>query len=97
MTDVAIAIGPIFVVIALPIVVTSTRMLCAVPGLVVNISLGPILPAIAIPKVVSAATSGFIAVTISLGILTSMFTATVVVRMMMGLWYRSRRPKLLPV
>jgi preprotein translocase subunit SecD len=37
------------------------------------------------------------AVTISLGILTSMFTATVVVRLMMATWYRARRPKLLPV
>ncbi len=44
----------------------------------------------------SGPVKGF-AVTISLGILTSMFTATVLVRLMMGLWYRSRRPKLLPV
>ena len=44
----------------------------------------------------SGPVKGF-AVTISLGILTSMFTATVLVRLMMGLWYRARRPKLLPV
>ena len=67
LTDVAIVIGPIFVVIALPIVVTSSRVLFAAPGLVASISLGPILPAIAIPRLVSTATWGFIAVSISLG------------------------------
>lgn len=37
------------------------------------------------------------AVTISLGIITSWFTATLLVRMMIGFWLRSRRPKMLPV
>jgi len=37
------------------------------------------------------------AVTISLGIITSMFTATVVARWLMATWFRLRRPKALPV
>ncbi|HYD29231.1 MAG TPA: protein translocase subunit SecD [Azospirillaceae bacterium] len=37
------------------------------------------------------------AVTISLGILTSMFTATVVARLLMVQWYRRARPKALPL
>ncbi|MBY0431389.1 MAG: protein translocase subunit SecD [Rhodospirillales bacterium] len=37
------------------------------------------------------------AVTISLGILTSMFTATVVARWLMSTWLRRRRPKALPL
>jgi SecD/SecF fusion protein len=37
------------------------------------------------------------AVTISLGIITSMFTATVVARWMIVMWYRRRRPKALQV
>jgi preprotein translocase subunit SecD len=37
------------------------------------------------------------AVTISVGILTSMFTATVLVRLLMVWWLRSRRPALLPI
>ena len=37
------------------------------------------------------------AVTISFGILTSLFTATVVVRWMMSVWFRRRRPKALPM
>ncbi|HUA52263.1 MAG TPA: protein translocase subunit SecD [Candidatus Sulfotelmatobacter sp.] len=37
------------------------------------------------------------AVTISLGIMTSMFTAIVFVRMLMAVWLRRTRPKLLPV
>ena len=44
----------------------------------------------------SGAVKGF-AVTISIGILTSMFTATVLVRLMMVTWLRQRRPTLLPV
>jgi len=44
----------------------------------------------------SGAVKGF-AVTISLGILTSMFTAIVVVRWMISLWLRRRRPAALPV
>jgi len=44
----------------------------------------------------SGAVKGF-AVTISLGIITSMFTATVVVRLMMSTWYRRRRPQMLVV
>ena len=35
------------------------------------------------------------AITISLGIMTSMFTAIVLVRLMIALWYRRTRPKLL--
>lgn len=37
------------------------------------------------------------AVTVSLGIVISMFTATVVVRVIMSEWFRTRRPKTLPV
>jgi len=37
------------------------------------------------------------AVTISLGIITSMFTATIVARWLMVAWFRARRPKSLPV
>ena len=37
------------------------------------------------------------AVTISIGILTSMFTAIVFVRMLMAQWLRITRPKMLPV
>jgi preprotein translocase subunit SecD len=44
----------------------------------------------------SGAVKGF-AVTIGLGILCSMFTALVLVRMMIVLWYRWRRPKALAV
>jgi SecD/SecF fusion protein len=44
----------------------------------------------------SGAVKGF-AVTISLGIITSMFTAIVVVRWMITLWLRRRRPAALPV
>jgi preprotein translocase subunit SecD len=44
----------------------------------------------------SGAVKGF-AVTIGLGILCSMFTALVLVRMMINLWYRWRRPKALSV
>jgi SecD/SecF fusion protein len=44
----------------------------------------------------SGPVKGF-AVTISLGIMTSMFTAIVIVRMMMGVWLRRTRPKMLPV
>jgi SecD/SecF fusion protein len=44
----------------------------------------------------SGTVKGF-AVTISIGILTSMFTATVLVRLMMVTWLRQRRPTLLPV
>ncbi len=44
----------------------------------------------------TGAVRGF-AVTISLGILTSMFTATVLVRLMISAWYRRTRPKTLPV
>ncbi len=44
----------------------------------------------------SGAVKGF-AVTIGLGILCSMFTALVLVRMMIGLWYRWRRPAALNV
>jgi preprotein translocase subunit SecD len=44
----------------------------------------------------SGSVKGF-AVTISIGILTSMFTATVLVRLMMVTWLRQRRPTLLPV
>ncbi|HYD98722.1 MAG TPA: protein translocase subunit SecD [Alphaproteobacteria bacterium] len=44
----------------------------------------------------TGAVRGF-AVTISLGIITSMFTATVLVRLMVATWLRRSRPKLLPV
>jgi protein-export membrane protein SecD len=44
----------------------------------------------------SGAVKGF-AVTITIGILTSMFTAILVVRMIMVAWTRQRRLKLLPV
>jgi protein-export membrane protein SecD len=44
----------------------------------------------------SGPVKGF-AVTISLGIMTSMFTAIVFVRMLMAVWLRRTRPKLLPV
>lgn len=44
----------------------------------------------------SGAVRGF-AVTVSFGVLVSMFTATMLVRMMTAKWYRSRRPKALPV
>jgi len=44
----------------------------------------------------SGTVKGF-AVTISLGIITSMFTATVVARWLMATWFRLRRPKALPV
>jgi protein-export membrane protein SecD len=44
----------------------------------------------------SGAVKGF-AVTISLGILTSMFTAIVVVRWLISVWLRRRRPAALPV
>jgi preprotein translocase subunit SecD len=44
----------------------------------------------------AGAVKGF-AVTIGLGILCSMFTALVLVRMMINLWYRWRRPKALSV
>jgi SecD/SecF fusion protein len=44
----------------------------------------------------TGAVKGF-AVTISLGILTSMFTATVVTRLLMVTWLRRRRPSTLPV
>jgi len=37
------------------------------------------------------------AVTISLGIITSMFTATIVARWLMVAWFRARRPKALPL
>ena len=37
------------------------------------------------------------AVTITIGIVTTMFTATVVARLMMVRWYSARRPQLLPV
>jgi preprotein translocase subunit SecD len=37
------------------------------------------------------------AVTISIGIVTSMFTAIVLVRMLMAVWLRRTRPKMLPV
>ncbi len=37
------------------------------------------------------------AVTISIGILTSMFTATILVRLMMTTWLRRTRPKMLAV
>ena len=37
------------------------------------------------------------AVTITVGIVTTMFTATVVARLMMVRWYGARRPQLLPV
>lgn len=40
--------------------------------------------------------AGF-AVTVSFGVLTSMFTATMLVRLMTAKWYRSRRPAALPV
>jgi protein-export membrane protein SecD len=40
--------------------------------------------------------AGF-AVTVSLGVLTSMFTATMLVRLMTAKWYRARRPSALPV
>ncbi len=44
----------------------------------------------------SGPVKGF-AVTISIGILTSMVTATLLVRFLILLWIRYRRPKLLPV
>ena len=44
----------------------------------------------------SGSIKGF-AVTISLGILTSMFTSLVLVRMLMFVWFRRTRPKMLPV
>ncbi len=44
----------------------------------------------------SGPVKGF-AITISIGIITSMFTATMLVRFMMSTWLRRRRPKLLPV
>jgi protein-export membrane protein SecD len=44
----------------------------------------------------SGPVKGF-AVTISIGILTSMLTATLLVRFLIMLWYQRRRPKLLPV
>ena len=37
------------------------------------------------------------AVTITVGIMTTMFTAVVVARLMMVRWYAARRPQLLPV
>lgn len=37
------------------------------------------------------------AVTVAFGIMTSMFTATMVVRLMTAIWYRRRRPAALPV
>ena len=37
------------------------------------------------------------AVTISVGIITSMFSAIVFVRLLMVQWYRARRPAALPV
>lgn len=40
--------------------------------------------------------AGF-AVTVSFGVMTSMFTATMLVRMMTAKWYRARRPAALPV
>jgi protein-export membrane protein SecD len=40
--------------------------------------------------------AGF-AVTVSFGVLTSMFTATMLVRLMTSKWYRARRPAALPV
>jgi protein-export membrane protein SecD len=40
--------------------------------------------------------AGF-AVTVSFGVLTSMFTATMLVRLMTAKWYRARRPAALPV
>jgi preprotein translocase subunit SecD len=44
----------------------------------------------------SGAVKGF-AVTISIGILCSMFTALLLVRLMIATWLRRRRPKHLPV
>jgi protein-export membrane protein SecD len=44
----------------------------------------------------SGAVRGF-AVTVSFGVLVSMFTATMLVRLMTARWYRSRRPQALPV
>jgi preprotein translocase subunit SecD len=44
----------------------------------------------------SGAVRGF-AVTITLGILTSMFTATVLVRLLMVLWLRTKKREALPV
>jgi protein-export membrane protein SecD len=44
----------------------------------------------------TAAVKGF-ALTITVGIVTTLFTATVVARLMMVRWYAARRPQLLPV
>jgi protein-export membrane protein SecD len=44
----------------------------------------------------TAAVKGF-ALTITVGIVTTLFTATVVARLMMVKWYAARRPQLLPV
>jgi protein-export membrane protein SecD len=44
----------------------------------------------------SGAVKGF-ALTITIGIVTTLFTATVLARLMMAKWYASRRPHLLPV
>jgi protein-export membrane protein SecD len=44
----------------------------------------------------SGPVKGF-AVTIIIGIITSFFTATMLVRLMIWIWLRQRRPKLLPV
>jgi protein-export membrane protein SecD len=44
----------------------------------------------------SGAVKGF-ALTITVGIVTTLFTATVLARLMMVKWYASRRPQLLPV
>ena len=63
---------------------------------IVDANLTTLLKMLILYAMGSGSVKGF-AVTISLGIITSMFTATVVVRLMMVTWLRSRKVSVLPV
>jgi protein-export membrane protein SecD len=65
-------------------------------GTILDANLTTLIKMLILFALASGPVRGF-SVTISIGILTSMFTAVVFVRMLMALWLRQARPKMLPV
>jgi len=65
-------------------------------GTILDANLTTLIKMMILFFVATGPVQGF-AVTISIGILTSMFTAIVFVRMLMATWLRHTRPKMLPV
>ena len=63
---------------------------------IVDSNLTTLIKMLILYSVATGTVQGF-ALTISLGIITSMFTATLVARWLMAFWFRRRRPKQLPL